>query len=67
MDDSDSRQFADIPDPFGEGAARSPKPPGMTERSPSRARVHRLRVVAVAVALIAEASWLAFVEHRPDL
>jgi hypothetical protein len=69
MDDLDLRRLADIPDPFSEPAARPPRSSG--ERplaaSPSRAHVRGFRLLAVAIALVSQAAWLALVEHRNDM
>ncbi|MGO9835341.1 MAG: NrsF family protein [Polyangiaceae bacterium] len=69
MDDLDLDRLADIPDPFAEGAEKSPRP--MTKRpstpSADRGRLRTLRVVAITLALLAEAAWLVLVEHRSDI
>jgi hypothetical protein len=65
----DLRPLDDIPDPFA-GAASSPIRP-MEARSmpdsPPRSRVEAARAVALAAALLFEASWLVAIERRPDL
>jgi hypothetical protein len=69
MDDLDLRRLADIPDPFSRSAAKPPRSRGETTMAspPSRARLHRFRVLAVVIALFSQAAWLALVEHRSDL
>jgi hypothetical protein len=65
----DLHRLDDIPDPFA-GAARSPVRPMQARSmpaSPPRSRVEAARAVALAAALLFEASWLVAIERRPDL
>jgi hypothetical protein len=65
----DLHRFDEIPDPFA-GEARAPIRPidaRSITPSPPRARVEAARAVALAAALLFEASWLVAVERRPDL
>jgi hypothetical protein len=65
----DLEKLREIPDPFAEQVAQSPRPaaPSRREASPTRAEVHRLRLAAAAAVVLYDAAWAVFIERRPDL
>jgi hypothetical protein len=65
----DLDKLREIPDPFAEQVARSPRPaaPSRREASPTRAQVRLLRLAAAAALVLYDAAWPAFIERRPDL
>ena len=70
-DDFDLSRLADIGDPFAEDASAPLRPMDAKRAragpSPTRPRVHALRAMALAAALLYEAAWLVLRERRPDL
>jgi hypothetical protein len=69
MDDANFKHLADIPDPFADAeVAPQPAPDaGRLAHAHPRSRVRAARSAALLVALLFEAAWLLFIEHRPDL
>jgi|HubBroStandDraft_2_1064218.scaffolds.fasta_scaffold03751_2 hypothetical protein len=71
MTDFDLTRLAEIPDPLAERAA--PTPAGHPLRvvswpaSPTRGRLRTARAAALAMAVLFDAAWIAFIERRRDL
>jgi hypothetical protein len=70
--DLDLQRLSEIGDPFAEDAAAPPRPmvaaslPPSVRSSPTRERIHALRVAALVLTLLFEGVWLLR-SHRPDL
>ena len=72
-DDLDLKQLGNIGDPFADEAEAPARPmsaatlPRAARRSPTRARVHALRLFALVAAVSFDALWVVVHETRPDL
>jgi hypothetical protein len=65
----DLEKLREIPDPFAEQVAQSPRAaaPSRREASPTRGEVRLFRLAAAVAVVLYDVAWPALMERRPDL